>query len=209
MTSRVASPPVSPTLAAAQAAARRGDRRLAHDISVQIVVADPTNEPAWLLRAGTADSLGETIDSLGQLLLRNPGHRIARRALYEAMQHLLRQDAFLAYVSETGDFYFVRTRAELEIAQPKDRAQTEAFPPPVPPPTRPAFRWLGLALVGLVPAGLGTLVCAPMAALAACRVLLGQGSRADRRAGWVVLWTASTLWLVALLFLALLVLHFV
>jgi hypothetical protein len=196
----------SPTLALVQDAAQRGDRRLAHEICVQLLTDDPNNEQAWLWCAGTADSLDETIAALSQALTRNPANDIARKRLYEAMERQLRQDAFLAYVGETRDFYYVRTATNLRFAHPKDRAQPEPVAPPKLP-ARTAFRWLGWALVGLPPAGLGTLLCAPMAALAAIRLLAGHPSPVDRRRGWVVLGSASILWLFALVFIGLLILH--
>lgn len=204
-TNRSASPSLA--LARVRDALRRGDRSRAHEICVQLVADDPVNEQAWLWRAGTAASLEETIESLSRALTLNPANRLARQALYEAMQRLLRQDAFLAYLAETDDFYQVRTPTALEFAHPKDRARPEPFPPPGPPPAQAAFRWLGWALVGLVPAGVGTLICAPMAIVAAIRLLRRRPSRADRQRAWVVLGSALALWLVALLFAQVLVLH--
>ncbi len=204
-----AQPPSSPNiLALAQEAARRGDRRLAHEICARLVMDDPKNEEAWLWCAGTADSLEETIAALSQVLTLNPAHHAARQAFYDAMQHLLRQDAFLAYIAETDDFYYVRTATKLRFAQPKNRAVPEPFPPPSPPPTRTAFRWLGWSLAGLIPAGLGTLICAPFAMLAALKLLRHTPSQADRQRTWFMLWIAVALWLLALLLAALFILHF-
>lgn len=204
-----AQPSSSPlTLALAQEAARRGERHLAHEICVRLTAEDPQNERAWLWRARTADSLEETIATLSQVLTLNPANRAARQGLYEAMQGLLRQDAYLAYLEETANFYHVRTATDFKFAHPKDRAVQEPFSLPSPAPTRPAFRWLGWSLVGLIPAGLGTLICAPFAMLAALRLLHRSPSRADRQRAWVVLWIAMALWFLALLLALLIILHF-
>jgi hypothetical protein len=176
---------------------------LAHGICVQIVADDPKNEEAWLWRAGTADSLEETLAALSQVLTLNPANDAARQALYEAMQHLIREDAFLASIAETDGFYYVRTPTKLRFAHPKDRAVPELFPPSRPPPTRVVFRWLAWSLVGLVPAGLGTLVCAPLAMVAALRLLHQKPTKADRQRAWVALGIAAALWLLALLLAAL------
>jgi hypothetical protein len=197
------------SLAQAQEAARRGDLRLAHDICVRLIGENPSDEQAWLWRAGTAESIEESIAALSHVLTLNPTHPVARRGLYEAMNRLLRRDAFLAYLGETGQFYHVRTPANLAFAHPKDRAQPEPFPPAQPWPAQPAFRWLGWALVGLIPAGLGAVICAPLAMLAAIRLLRRQPNRADRFRAWLVFGLAVALWLLGLILLPLVILHLV
>ncbi len=206
MSYKVESPSSSPTLETAHDAVRRGDRRRAHEISLELVAQDPASEQAWLLRASTADSLDESIAALSQALDRHPASPVARQALYEAMQRLLRRDAFLAYLGETSVFYYVSTAKKLRFEHPKDRPEPEPFPPPRTLP-RTAFGWLGLALAGLPLAGLGALVCAPIAALDAFCVLLGRNGRPDRRRAWVILLCAAAVWLLALAFVGLLFLH--
>ncbi len=87
------------TLAQAQEAAQSGDRRLAHAICVQLTADEPANEQAWLWRAGMSESQEESIAALSQVLTLNPANAAARRGLYEAMQGLLRHDAFLSDVA--------------------------------------------------------------------------------------------------------------
>ncbi len=155
----------------------------------------------------TASSLEEKIAALSQVIALDPAHRVAREALYEAMQQMLHQDAFLAYQGETTGFYQLRTPKDLQFAHPKDRAAPEPFPPPAPPPAQAAYRWLGWALVGMLPAGLGTLVCAPVAMLSAIRLLRHQPGPADRRRAWFVLGAAIALWWAGLGYSVLLILH--
>lgn len=195
------------TLAQAQEAARQGYRRLAHDICVQIVMNDPQNEQAWLWRAGTTGSLEERLFALSQVLKINQANGTARQALYETMQRLLRQDAFLCYEGETDSFYYIRTPKNLKFAHPKDRAVPEPFPPSKPSPTSVVFRWLAWSLVGLAPAGLGTLVCAPVTVLTAFRLLGQNPARSDRQRAKIALGIAAALWLLALFLVALLILH--
>jgi len=194
-------------LASAEEALRRGDRELAHDICVRLTTEEPTNEQAWLWRAGTAGSPEETVAALSQALMLNPSSSVARRGLYEALHGLLRQDAFVVYLAETEDIYHIGAHANLTLAHPKDRAIPEPFPPSMLPPTRDAFRWLGWAIIGLIPAGLGTLVCAPVAILAAIRLLRSPTSRVDRRRAWLVVWGAAAMWLLAALLVQILILH--
>lgn len=153
--------------------------------------------------------LEESVTELTQELELNPQNAAARQALYETMQQMLRKDAFLAYQNETNDYYTVRTLAEFQFVHPKDRALPEIFPRLEPAPAHTAINWLGWSLVGLIPAGLGTLVCAPLAAFAAIKLLLQKNAISDRRRAWVVLGSASVLWLIALVFLTILLLHLV
>ncbi len=194
------------TLAHAQEAAQSGNRRLAHAICVQLTADEPANEQAWLWRAGTAESQEESIAALSQVLTLNPANAAARRGLYEAMQGLLRHDAFLAYLGETDDLYQVRTKQDFRFAHPKDRAAPEPFPPLEPSPTHAAQRWLVWALIGLLPAGLGALLCAPLAALAALR-LLRHPTPSTRQRALIILWSAVAVWLIGAVFVFLFVLH--
>jgi len=159
--------------------------------------------------ADTSATLEESLTQLSQELELDPENAAARQALYQTMQQMLRKDAFLAYQNETNDHYTIRTFAEFQFVHPKDRAMPDIFPRLEQAPAQKAINWLVWSLVGLIPAGLGTLVCAPLAMLAAIKLLLQHGSFQDHRRAWVVLTSAIVLWLVALLFLLILILHLV
>jgi hypothetical protein len=157
----------------------------------------------------TGRSLEESVSTLTETLESNPENVAARRKLYETMQQLLRKDAFLAYQGETDVLYKICTLAEHKFVHPKDRAQVEPFPPKNTPPARTAINWLGWSLVGLIPSGLGTLVIAPLAINAAIKLLGQQVESIDRRRAWIVITVAILLWLIALVFFFILILHLV
>lgn len=157
--------------------------------------------------SNTSKTLEESLIELNKELELNPGNTAARLALYETMQQMLRRDAFLAYQNETNDHYIVRTLEDFQFAHPKDRAVPEIFPRLEPAPAHKAINWLAWSLAGLIPAGLGTIVCAPLAMFAAIKLLLRNDSLGERRRAWVVLGSAIVLWLIALLFLTILILH--
>jgi disulfide bond formation protein DsbB len=159
--------------------------------------------------SNTSNLLEESVTALNRELELNPQDAAARQALYETMQQMLRKDAFLAYENETNDHYTVRTFAEFQFVHPKDRAMPELFPRLEQASSQKAINWLGWSLVGLIPAGLGTLVCAPLAMFAAIKLLLEKNSLSDRRRAWVVLGSGIVLWLIALVFLMILILHLV
>jgi hypothetical protein len=163
--------------------------------------------PASLNLSNPDKTLEESVTSLNQTLERNPGDAVARQALYETMQKILRKDAFLAYQGETNVLYQVSTLGEFQFIQPKDRALFDLFPSEKFSPERAAMKWLGWSIAGLIPAGLGTLFCAPLAMIAAIKLLRQPTSAMDHRRAWVVLIVAITLWLLALGFLFILYLH--
>jgi hypothetical protein len=159
--------------------------------------------------ADSGTTVEKSVTALNLVLELNPENVVARQELYETMQQLLRQDAFLAYQGETDVIYKIRTLAEFQFIHPKDRAMVELFPPQNSPPARTAIDWLGWSVVGLLPAGLGTLVCAPLAVIAAVKLLQQKIVLIDQRRAWVVIIGASVLWLIALGFFFILILHLV
>ena len=166
-----------------------------------------TASSSLLNLANTSETLEESVTALNQELGLDPENAVARQALYETMQQLLRKDAFLAYQGETSVLYQVSTLGEFQFIHPKDRAMFELFPPEKFSPERAAMRWLGWSIAGLIPAGLGTLVCAPLAMFAAIKLLREPVSAIDHRRAWVVLSGAILLWLIALILLSILILH--
>jgi hypothetical protein len=154
-------------------------------------------------------TLENSVTTLNQVLVTTPEDAIARQALYDTMQKLLRKDAFLSYQGETDLIYKICTPAEFHFIHPKDRATAVSFPPQNSPPSRTAINWLGWAALGLLPAGVGTLIFAPLALTAAIKLLRQQGELIDRRRAWIVIGGAIILLLIALALFFILILHLV
>jgi hypothetical protein len=71
----------------------------------------------------------------------------------------------LRYMGEDDQSFFVASQTGSRLSVPKNRKVQKTL---IDQPSReltPAFRLLALAFLGLAPAGLGTLVLAPLAAL--------------------------------------------
>ncbi len=88
-------------LAAARDAAARGDRDRAHALAVQATERDARDTEALLFRAAVTDDLKETLECLSRAISLRPDDPEAQRGLYQTLQHLLEQNAFLAYQDET------------------------------------------------------------------------------------------------------------
>lgn len=191
----------------AQQAEQQGDRQIAHELCVQLTHVDPASEPAWLQRASTAESVDETITALSTALVQDPTNAAARRTLHYLMDLRLRRDAFVGYIAESDQSYHIQLVPNLDLEHPKDRALSEPFPPIRSPLLAAALRWLGWSIIGLIPSGLGTLICAPIAILKALNFLRNRPNSADRRRALMVLIIAGGVWLIALILVLILLLH--
>jgi hypothetical protein len=127
----------------------------------------------------------------------------------QIVRQLLEQDPFLSYLAETDHLYHVRTAADLALQIPKDRSIPEPYPVERPTLLRQAYYWLWLALFGLLFAGLGAMVFATLAALAALGANCTPISRSDRIRSLVVLLISGGLWLGGLLLGVIFLVHLV
>jgi hypothetical protein len=88
----------------------------------------------------------------------------------------------LRFESEDDQSLFVSLPDGEQLALPKNRAVPRLLLLKRANPLTPAFHLLGLAFVGLAPAGLGTLFLAPLAALWALIMLITRPlAPADRK----------------------------
>ena len=111
-----------------------------------------------------------------------------------AMSMRLKKVSYLRYEGEDDQVYVLSDGSAAPLIVPKNRAVPETFARQRSQPLAPAFRLLIVAFLGLAPAGLGTLVLAPLAALWAIALLLTRRlSRADRIRVLVVLGVAAAL----------------
>ncbi|MGE5224646.1 MAG: hypothetical protein ACM3PY_19595 [Omnitrophica WOR_2 bacterium] len=200
---------VSKLLVDANRLAQQGDRQDAYRLSLQATRLEPDNPEAWVLRSKLAATNEERLFCLSQVHRINPHHPIVKRDSYQVIWHMLQKDPFLAYLNETDDLYYVRSNAYLSIPVPKDRAMPETYPPKEPSKIAPAFHYLGLALLGLMFAGLGTLIFAPLAIIAVMSAASQQLSSADRVRARIVVLTALVLIVGAIGLVWLLISHFI
>jgi hypothetical protein len=94
----------------------------------------------------------------------------------------------LNYESEDEQSLFVSLPDGERLAVPKNRAAPKMFPDKPARPLTPAFRLLGMAFFGLAPAGLGTLVLAPLAALWALIILINRPLTPTDKKRVIVVW---------------------
>jgi hypothetical protein len=172
--------------------------------------AGPEYITTLLERAENAPSLEEAVQSINRIIALQPGaaqDENLKQQTYRIVQKLLERDPSLLYLDETDGLYHVRSRAGLAVFVPKDRASSEPFPLHRPTWLHIAYRWLGLAVLGLLLAGMGALVAAPVAGYWAVRISLLPGSRANRVHGLMLIVLAGFVWLFGLLLFVILAVH--
>jgi hypothetical protein len=122
----------------------------------------------------------------------------AKKELRIAVQALLKQEPFLAFVHETREFYQVRSGRDLLINIPKDRNFEIPYLQKAPGPAGPAFRWLSVALLALFLGGVGAVLIAPIAAFQALRLQASTPSDGERVRLLIVFILAVIIWLAAI-----------
>jgi sterol desaturase/sphingolipid hydroxylase (fatty acid hydroxylase superfamily) len=132
----------------------------------------------------------------------------ASQQAYPLVRRLLAADPFLLYLDESSEVYHVR-HSEGELRVLKERGIPEPYPARRPLWLQRAYRWLWLACLGLLLAGLGAMVFATLAAAAALALNSQPISRSDRIRSLVVLLLAGGLWLGGLLLAVILLVHLI
>lgn len=189
---------VSQLMEEAKRSVQQGDREKAYQISLNATSVAPDEPLAWYLRSQTAPSLEEQLMCLSRAYALDPKRPEARAELRGPMQELLKKEPFLAYVYETRELYQVRSGHDLLINIPKNRAFDTPYLKRDPGPVRPVFRWLYLALLGLLFGGVGAIVFAPIAVLQVLRLQARPLLRSDRVRLWIVFLLSVLVWLISI-----------
>jgi hypothetical protein len=190
-------------------ALRDGNREHAYQLSLQATKVAPDNTDAWLLCTTLAPSLAERVFCVNHLNELAPGYQDRHDIAFFALKELVDEKPYLAYLAETDELYRVLNTDRVVLTIPKKRAPFEPYPPkqPTAGPLHLADRWLIMAMVGLLVAGIGTVVFAPMAALAAIQADQSLGTRAERAKATVIFLASVGLFMIGVIFTILFVLH--
>jgi hypothetical protein len=200
---------VTHLLAESEKVARAGNRQYAYDLSLQATQLAPDHVEAWLLRATLAPSLEERLFCVNHLNELAPGYQDRYNVAFFALKELLDKNPFLAYLEETDDLYRVRNTDRFVLSIPKKRAPVNSFPPEgsSSSPLRAAYRWLTLSFLGLLLAGIGTVIFAPLAGWSALQAQRSVDSQPERVSSTVVLIVAFLLFIIGVIFSLLFILH--
>jgi len=200
---------VNELLADAEKAIRDGDGRYAYELSLQATQAAPENLDAWFLRASLAPSMEERILCINRLNELEPDHQDKHNVAFFTLKELLDHDPFLAYLEETDGLYRVFNADRMVLSIPKRRSVTTLYPDDQINKLTAARRWLMLAIFGLLLAGIGTVIFAPIAAWTAINAGQSIRSRSGRVNSTVMLFAAMTLFVIGLIFSLLFIMHLI
>ena len=189
---------VSQLLEEAGQFAQQGKREKAYQSSLKATSIAPEQPLAWYLRSQNAASVEEQLMCLSRAYSLDPAFPDAKKELRIAVQALLKQEPFLAYVHETEELYQVRSGRDLLINIPKNRVFEKPYLQKDPGPLRPAFRWLYISLFALLLGGVGAVLLAPVTAFQALRLQSSSLARGDRVRMWVVFILSVMIWLASI-----------
>ncbi len=178
--------------------AQQGEREKAYQSSLRATRAAPDEPLAWYLRSQTAPSPEEQLMCLSRAYSLDTAYPDAKKELRTAVQALLKQEPFLAFVHETEEFYQVRSGRDLLINIPKNRVFEKPYLQKTPGLARPAFVWLYLSLLALVLGGVGALLLAPITAFQVLRLQASSPAHGDRVRLWIVLILSVIIWLASI-----------
>jgi hypothetical protein len=200
---------VTELFAESEKAIQEGKPRRAYELAVQATQLVPESIEAWLLRATLAPSVEERIASVNRLNELAPGYQDKYNLAFYALKELLDQDPFLRYLEETDELYRVINADRMVLSIPKKRTPANSPPPDQSPPgpLKGAYRWLVLAIIGLLLAGIGTVIFAPLAVLAALQAQESMQSHSERVKSTVIAIAACVLFMIGVLFSILFILH--
>jgi hypothetical protein len=136
---------------------------------------------------------------LGRAYYFSPERPLGEALTDETVRSLLEQDPRLEYQVESDQVYVVSGGNELSLIVPKERNAPDGYLPEDADAHRVVFRLLGWAFLGLAPAGLGTLILAPLAAVKALKLYHSRPpGQADRTRAAVALAIAGGMTVIAL-----------
>jgi hypothetical protein len=140
----------------------------------------------------------------------HPDHPLVQETVQRTVFTRLSHDAFLAFVAENSLHYVIRFRNSRPIVVPKARTHQEAFPTLKRTQGERVLGMIWWVMLGLVPAGLGAVLLAPMVAYRALYVLTGSAVPArEKRMAWLTILLAGVLELAGAFFTFLLILHLI
>ncbi len=200
---------VNQLLSESERAIRQGNHQRAYELSLQATKMAPENLEAWFLRATLASSLEERLFCVNCLNELSPDRQDKHHVAFSAVKELLDKDPFLAYLEETEALYRVVNKSNQVVVIPKKRAAINPSVPKQSSPLKPAYSLLVIGIFGLMLAGVGTLIFAPLSALAAIQAGRSLHSHAERVSLAIVLILAGLFFVLGLFFAYLFALHLV
>jgi len=179
----------------------------AYELSLRATQLAPDNVEAWMLRATLAPSLEERLICVNRLNELGADSQDRHNIAFFTLRELLDKNPFLAYLEETEQLYRVMNANHMVLSIPKKRSQDHSTARGHSGQLTSSYRLLAMALIGLMAAGVGTLVFAPLAALSAIRIGTTSQSHSERLRSTIVFVLSFLLFVIGAVFSILFMLH--
>ncbi len=164
----------------------------------------------WLQLTHLADDPHTALEYAQRAVDLHPDDPRVQESLQRIVLEKLRCDPFVAFIAETERHYVVTFRNSRPIVIPKARANPDVFPPPQRTESERVLGMIWWIVLGLLPAGLGALILAPLTMRRAFAVLSRPNLNArERRQAWLAVCLAGTLGFIGEVFVVLLVIHLI
>lgn len=184
------------------------ERERAREIYQNAVNVDPMNADAWLQLSYTAQDPRLALEYVQRAVDLRPNDPAIQAGLCYILSTRLKDDPYVEFLAETDKNYVVTMRNSRPVVIPKSRGKSEVYPPTRLTDAERVARMVGWMALGLVPAGLGAFVLAPVAMRRAFKLLRKRELPArDQRIALVSLVLASGIGLAGEVLFGLLLLH--
>ncbi len=156
-------------------AAASQEMERAREVFQRAVAADPSNADAWLrLSYATPDSY-QALEYVQRAVELRPNDPAIQSGLRYILFNRFKQDPFVEFLAETDRDYVITLRGSRPVVVPKRRKRSEIFPPTKLSEGQRVAGMLGWMALGMLAAGAGALVLAPVVLRRAYRLLNTRG----------------------------------
>ena len=184
------------------------EREKTREMYERAVSADPSNADAWLRLSYLAQDPRMALEYIQRAVDLRPNDPNIQGGLRYVVFKRLKDDPFVEFLAETDKNYVVTLRNSRPVVIPKVRNRSEVYPPPRLSESERVARMVGWMMLGLIPAGLGAFVLAPVVIRRAFGLLRARGIPArDQRVALLTLVLASGVGLIGEVLFGLLLLH--
>jgi tetratricopeptide (TPR) repeat protein len=180
----------------------------AREVFQRAVATDPSNADAWLRLSYATPDPYQALEYVQRAVELRPNDPAIQSGLRYILFNRFKQDPFVEFLAETDRDYVITLRGSRPVVVPKRRKRSEIFPPAKSSEGQRVAGMLGWMALGILVAGAGALVLAPVVIRRAYRLLNTRGIEPiEQRRALLTLIFAAVLGLLGEAIFALFLLH--
>ncbi len=139
------------------------------------VTIDPNNADAWLRLSFATPDPYQALEYVQRAVELKPSDPAIQSGLRYILFNRFKQDPFVEFLAETDRDYVITLRGSRPVVVPKRRKRSDIFPPAKLTEGQRVAGMLGWMALGILAAGAGALVLAPVVIRRAYRLLNTRG----------------------------------